>query len=323
VLGAPVMTSGWGDVGAYNQMMANLSLDKPTQFDLTNNLFSDSRDLNMTVSGPMPAASGTWVDDICDGGFSTPKLVDQIRYDFVLIVPPVDSDSLPAFALSSMPGPMASVNAHFLGNPSFSCLSDHAEVDVNLGLVRVKDKLKFNPMKPHRVEFDVVHVVDLASGGCCADWYTPQILITSPALGTQQTAFPDDGAYEGQEVSPNWSVSSGPGSGLPDLPAGFQGRVSATFQLWEDDVFGNDPYDAIPEGGDSKASDDQDVHLSFFANTGAVVRVAGAGAKWTIPLELLGNVFAGPTELFKETTGNNQDTGDNAIVRVRFAITEL
>ena len=320
--GQPIMTKDWGDAGAYNTMMANLGVDKPTQFDLTNSIFSDMRDLNMTVAGPLPAASGTWVDSICNGGFTTPQLADQIRYDYALIVPPADTDSLPAYALAE-PDPTASVDAHFLGNPSFTCLSDHAEVDVSLGLVRVADKLQFNPMKRHRVEFEVMHLIDLASGGCCADWYTPQILITSPTLGTQQTAFLDYNAFEGQEVSPLWNVASGPGSGLPDLPPGFQGRVSSTFQLWEHDVGPDDHYDSIPEGGNGGSNDDLDIHLTYFANTGNISRVAGAGANWTVPLEVLSNVFMGPTDVSRAWTGNNQDTGDNAVVSVRFVITEL
>ena len=153
-------------------MMHDLQLDHATDFDKTNTLFSDTRDMGKSVFGPDPSASGTWVSSVCTANIAK-ELNAKDRIDYALIVPPANTDELPSFAV--MKEPAASVDPHFDPNSAVvdfppltihqQCLSDHAELDVKLALTRVKDTLKYNAMKPHRVEFTLTHLKDLAGGG--------------------------------------------------------------------------------------------------------------------------------------------------------------
>ena len=145
-----------------------------------------------------------------------------------------------------------------------------------------------------------------------------------PGIGFQPASFKDDDLYEGDEVSPNWNVSSGTPF-LPDLTPNFQGTVSATVQVLESDPWGDNHYDSIPQGGNGETDDDLDVHVTLFAATGNLFQVVGA-SNWLIPVPngFIGNFNkAGQDGFYLVTTGTRQKVDDNAQVTVSFRLTEL
>ncbi|GMU06142.1 hypothetical protein [Corallococcus caeni] len=309
-----------------------LDIRKLSEFDKANTQFSETRDLARVVSGPDPMAAGTWLSSVC-----TDNVVNELnakkRLDYVLVFPSEDTLDFPAFALLN--GSTASVNPHFdptsgsedsEGNLIQQCLSDHAMVEVTVQLARVKDVVKYNPMKKHRIEYAVKQVTDLeTASGCCADWFTPRVLMTANGL-TQVNAFPD--VIEDQTIYPNWRVHTGPDnlSFFPDLAVGFSGTVNMTSAIWESDSGPNDHYDSTPESSAILAADDKDAHFTFFANSGVLRRVKGEllAMDWLTGVELLGSFMDGyENGITVETAGHDTATGDNARVRHYFNVKEL
>jgi hypothetical protein len=299
-----------------------LNISGLSQFEQTNSQFSEARDLARVASGADPQAAGTWLSPVCANTVGS-ELGAKDRIDYVLVFPAQDTPDFPTFALLN--APTASVNPHFdplsgsvdsEGNILQQCLSDHAMVDVTVNLARVKEVVKYNPMKKHRVEYAVKQVTDLeTASGCCADWYTPRVMMSANGF-TRTNSFME--FIEDQTIYPNWFVHTGPDnlSFFPDLPVGFSGTVNMTSALWEDDYGPDDHYDSIPEGNALLEVDNKDAHFSFFANSGLLRRVKGEmlAMDWLTGVELLGNFNDG----YENTT-----TGDNARVRHYINVKEL
>jgi hypothetical protein len=310
---------------AYGDMMgANfLAISERTEFEKANSTFSEARDLGRAVSGADPKASGTWLSSTCSDNVEN-ELSQKDRIDYILVFPPEDSTAFPTFAL--LKEPTASVHPHFDPDSGSQCLSDHAMVDASVSLARVKDVVKYNPAKKHRVEYSINQVTDLeTASGCCADWYTPRVFMSANG-SWRENAFWD--IVEDQTIYPGWSVRTGPSNptNFPDLPSGHTGTVSMTSSMWEWDHFGNDHYDSIPEGGASVALDDRDGHFTFSAGSGAVKRVQGEtpATDWTLELEFLGNFQDGyESGITVETEGGDAQTENNARVRHHILVKEL
>ncbi|MCP3100485.1 hypothetical protein LZ198_16575 [Myxococcus sp. K15C18031901] len=331
----PKATEADSNFPAYQDMVGPSFLDiqRRTEFEKANSLFSEARDLARTSSGPDPMATGTWLSSHCTD-LVAQELGSKNRLDYVLVFPAEDTLEFPAYAL--LKEPTASVEPHFdpdsgivIEGTSFlfsQCLSDHAMVDVGVALTKVKDFVKYNPTKPHRIEYAVKQVTDLeTASGCCADWFTPRVHMTANGF-FRENAFLD--IVEDQTIYPNWRVRTGPDNPtqFPDLPANFTGVVNMTSAIWEEDVGPNDHYDSIPEGGASLAVDDRDGHFSFFAASGLVRRVKGESSAndWLTGLELMGSFLNGyENGMSLETEGTDQDTGNNARVRHFIQLKEL
>ncbi|WP_147442045.1 hypothetical protein [Corallococcus exercitus] len=309
-----------------------LDISKRSEFDKANTQFSETRDLARAVSGPDPMAAGTWLSSVCSDNVAN-ELNTKKRLDYVLVFPAQDTLDFPTFALLN--GSTASVNPQFdptsgsedsEGHLVQQCLSDHAMVDVTVQLARVKDVAKYNPMKKHRVEYAVKQVTDLeTASGCCADWFTPRVLMTANGL-TQVNAFPN--IIENQTIYPNWLVHTGPDNlfPFPDLPVGFSGTVNMTSAVWESDQGPNDHYDSTPESSALLEADNKDAHFTFFANSGVLRRVKGEllAIDWLTGVQLLGSFMDGyENGITVETAGQDTATGDNARVRHYFNVKEL
>ncbi|RYZ44061.1 MAG: hypothetical protein EOO71_00900 [Myxococcaceae bacterium] len=324
------------DVGFahYSDMMgpSRLGISALSQFETATTLYSRTRDLAQVVSGPVPAAGGTWLSSVCTDNV-TSELSGKKRLDYVLVFPAQDTPDFPTFALLN--GSTASVNPQFdpesgtvdaEGIVTQHCLSDHAMVDVTVKLARVKDVAKYNPLKKHQVEYAVKQVTDLETeSGCCADWYTPRVLMTANGI-TRVNAFTD--VIENQTIYPNWKVNTGPGNlvPFPDLPAGFTGTVNTTAAIWEDDYGPDDHYDSTPESGAILDMDEKDAHFSFFANSGVLRRVKGEllPDDWLTSVDFLGSFMDGyENGITVETEGQDTTTGNNARVRHYFNVKEL
>ena len=307
-----------------------LDISTLSAFDMANTQFSEMRDLARVVSGPNSMAGGTWLSSVC-----TDNVVNELdakkRLDYVLVFPAQDTLDFPAFALLN--GTTASVNPHFdptsgsedsEGNLVQQCLSDHAMVDVTVQLARVKDVVKYNPMKKHRVEYAVKQVTDLeTASGCCADWFSPRVLMIANGFTKLNTFL---NINEGQTIYPNWRVHTGADSLLPDLPVGFSGAVNMTSAIWESDSGPNDHYDSTPESSAILEADDKDAHLTFFANSGVLRRAKGelTAIDWLAGVELLGSFMDGyENGITVETEGHDTATGDNARVRHYFNVKEM
>lgn len=323
-----------GGYAAYETMMGPQYLDllTPTFFERASSMFLDARDLGQSVLGVDPARSGTWLGGTCSTAVQS-ELSTKDRLDYVLVFPPETGTGFPAFALQSA---KASVAAHWdpdslfpdlaTGQPAYQCLSDHAEVRVDIALVRVADVLKYNPAKAHRVQYAIKRVTDLETeSGCCADWYSPRVYMKANGSWQVKDYLT---VIENQTIHPNWYVRTGVTwpSSLPDLPAHHQGSVLATGSVWEEDSGGNDHYDGLWEGYSSTARDDRDAHFRFDAATGALYRVKGESPleDWDTELDYLGNFQTGhPDGITYQTEGNDQQTSNNARVLHFFNVTEV
>ena len=324
------------DVGFahYTDMMGSglFNISGPGQFEQANSQFSSVRDLARVATGADSQAAGTWLSPLCANTVES-ELGAKDRIDYVLVFPPQDTADFPAFALLN--GSTASVNPQFdplsasvdsEGNITQQCLSDHAMVEVTVKLARVKDVLKYNPMKKHRVEYAVKQVIDLETqSGCCADWYTPRVMMI--ANGVNRTnAFLE--FIEDKTIYPNWSVHTGPDNFpfFPDLAVGFSGAVNMTSALWEDDYGPDDHYDTIPESNALMEMDNKDAHFTFFANSGLLRRVKGEllATDWLTGVELLGNFNDGYEHgITVETKGQDAVTDDIARVRHYINVKEV
>ncbi|NTX16117.1 hypothetical protein HUA76_35640 [Myxococcus sp. CA056] len=331
----PKATQADSNFPAYQDMVGPsfLAINQRTEFEKANTLFSEARDLARTSSGPDPMATGTWLSSQCTD-LVTDELGSKDRLDYVLVFPAEDTLEFPAYAL--LKEPTADVKPHFDPDSGFllespqqffqQCLSDHAMVDVSVALTRVKDVVKYNPAKPHRMEYAVKQVTDLETeSGCCADWFTPRVHMTANGF-FRENAFLN--VVEDQTIYPNWLVHTGPDNPtqFPDLPANFTGVVNMTSAIWEEDVGPNDHYDSIPEGGAGTTVDERDGHFSFFAGSGMVRRVKGETNPndWFMGLELMGSFLNGyENGMTLETEGKDMDTGDNARVRHYIQLKEL
>ncbi|RKG83016.1 hypothetical protein [Corallococcus terminator] len=311
-----------------------LDITGRSEFEKANTLFSEARDLARTSSGADPMATGTWLSSVCSDNVVN-ELGAKDRLDYVLVFPPAENTTdFPTFAL--LKEPTASVLPHFDPDSSIltgfpleerqQCLSDHAMVDVNVALTRVKDVVKYNRAREHRLEYSVKQVTDLeTASGCCADWFTPRVLMSVNGT-TLINSFMN--VMEDQTIYPNWSVRTGPGSpfAFPDLAAGFMGTANMTSALWEWDVGPNDHYDSIPEGGSGTTVDQKDGHFTFFGSTATVRRVKGetTASDWLSNIEILGSFMNGyENGMTLETEGEDTDTGNNARVRHYIHVKEL
>ncbi|MCK6536024.1 MAG: endonuclease/exonuclease/phosphatase family protein [Polyangiaceae bacterium] len=171
------------------------------------------------------------------------------RLDHIMVIPPQPPPGvLPAFAIPNDPEPYVIVDGH--PDPSqqgvdAECLSDHKAVIGVVPIVRIEEKLSFNPKMKH----DMAHVVQRvenhtgdSAGGAefFADHY-----VTDPANVVHKKAH--DVYEEDQDVIfPGWSVAST--AALTDI-LGFR------LLLWEDDSVGsNDEYDPTPWAGTAARS---------------------------------------------------------------------
>lgn len=313
-----------GGYAAYEAMMSKLyaGLLTPTFFERASSMFLETRDLGQSVLGVDPARSGTWLGSTCSSSVQS-ELHKMDRIDYVLVFPPDTGTGFPAFALQSA---KASVDAHLDLDSVGQCLSDHAEVRVDVALVRVADVLKYNPAKAHRVQYAIKRVTDLETeSGCCADWYSPRVYMKANGSWQQKEYL---SVIENQTIHPNWYVRTGVvwPSNLPDLPAHHQGSVLATGSVWEEDAHGDDHYDGLWEGASSTARDYRDAHFRFDAATGALYRVKGESPleDWDANLDYLGNFQNGhPDGITYQTEGNDQQTNNNARVLHFFNVTEV
>ncbi len=305
-----------------------LETDQVDAFAKANSTTSDVTDLGWKVSGPDPSLAGTWLTGNCNPTVQA-ELGGMSRLDYVLVYPPRASAGFPSFLLQSH---SSTVDAHYdpasaldpMGHPMEpKCLSDHAEVRVDVNIVRASDVLKYNAKKKHEVTYAIKTVTDLEDDdGCCADFFTTRIFMASGSTG-QVNSWPT--VIEGSTVHPNWFVHTGSPQ-LPHLAAGFAGTVRATGAVWEDDSGGNDHYDSIWEGGDSHDVDDKDAHFRFDAATGDVFTVQGEVpvSDWGINKVWLGSFLNGFEDgMTYETTGNNGDGNNNARVRHYFHVKEI
>lgn len=320
----------------YPDMLADFGLMEPTQFEETNSLFSDRRDLALRVVGPDPADSGTWLGSRCTSTVATELNIKQ-RIDYVLVFPPADTTELPAYAIKKEP--KASVDPHFDPNfvgyddssvppqPYHQCLSDHAEVKVSLSLVKVAESLTYNPAKPHRVTYTIKRVEDReTASGCCADWYSPKIyMYVNNHSKTNEYLT----VIENANINPGWYVQTG-SADLPDMSANFQGNVYMTGQVYEEDEGPDDHYDTVEET-DFFEADNRDAHFTLWTTTGEVWRVAGQvpDPDWFVKREFCGLVQDYPNGMVCETEGNLPSpqqfpgTADNAYVQHAIQVTEL
>lgn len=203
----------------------------PTGFDVLNTQMVDDKDLGALMN---PVA-GTFMGDACTVD-EIDKLPDLRRIDYILQIPP--TQEWPDWGVASA---QAEVDPNFisLSATSADCLSDHAMLEVHLELVRSSVPPAWNPMKDHLVTFTVTKLVDHASGGCCADWYTPALWLDPAGVAVSDAATPD-----GTVVYPGdtWTVAT--------VYTDHDVR-NMSVEVWEaDSGSGDDHYDVTGSGLD-------------------------------------------------------------------------
>ncbi|MBI3201317.1 MAG: endonuclease/exonuclease/phosphatase family protein [Myxococcales bacterium] len=171
------------------------------------------------------------------------------RLDHIMVIPPQPPPGvLPAFAIPDSPEPYVIVDGHPDPGQQGSdpeCLSDHKAIVGVVPIVRIEEKLSFNPKMKH----DMAHVVQRvenhtgdSAGGAefFADHY-----VTDPATVVHKKAH--DVYEEDQDVIfPAWSIGS---------TATLSETLFFRLLLWEDDsVGGNDEYDTTLWAGTAARS---------------------------------------------------------------------
>ncbi len=266
-------------LGLYGQILSHLGLLTLTPFDAANQLFTKRYDIGLGCRGQLPYSVppviptaacnpvltpdvteyiwnlppgpkwprigvGTNIaqDEYCDAlQFGTLGDVDSARYDHVLIYPAAGAPGdLPVFAIPNDPEPYVTVNSYPDPHPQGPrCFSDHKAVTAHIDLVRLKDKLSFNPNMTHEITYTMNRVENLtgdSSGG--AEFYSK--FRYTDAGGTEKPK--NYGVYKDDSdvIYPNWHVKN-------LFSGGELFRVE--FQLWEEDVVNDDPYDVTRWSG--------------------------------------------------------------------------
>jgi len=240
-------------------LFAALGLDQLTPFEQANGWLSDLHDLGSIASPAHP-------------------ILADLR---MLVVPP--ADPWPVYGIAQEPAvstevPLGSGGAEIGNGPI---------VSADLELVRTDQPGHWNPKKEHAVTYRVTQLIDHASGGCCADWFTNGIGF----LGGPLVAFSDDQTPDGTNVAPGWKASR-------DLVSG---QITATAQVWDWDTVGDDHYDVIPESGLFA----MDPYFRITHTSGLVERVDLLGQVF----DVLGTFEQSPGGLAVQTKGNSGEIG--------------
>jgi endonuclease/exonuclease/phosphatase family metal-dependent hydrolase len=202
----------------------------PTPFDMLNFQLVDEKDLGLLAS----PVQGTFMGSDC-----TVDEVDQLpslgRFDYVLAIS--GTQEWPDWAIAAADTQVDPVFLS-LGAYDAECLSDHAMVTSHVELIHSTVPPKWNPLKDHKVTFTVTKLVDHASGGCCADWYTPVLW-----LDPESKDVSDDDTDDGDTVYPGdtWNISAV----LTDHDVS-----SMNVEVWDWDAGNDDHYDMTDSGLD-------------------------------------------------------------------------
>lgn len=166
------------------------------------------------------------------------------RPDHILVIPPnPPPGTLPTFAIPNDSEPYVSVNSY--PDPGQQgadpdCFSDHKAMVAVVPIVRIEEKLSFNPNMQHSIKYAVNrvenHTGDTAGG---ASFYSV-FQVTDPY---NVTKLWETSVYEEDQdvVYPTWAVKR---------LAFDQQTLKFDFHLWEYDGVGpNDDYDSTPWAG--------------------------------------------------------------------------
>jgi hypothetical protein len=176
--------------------------------------------------------------------------------------------------------------AGFPALPNDEAISEQPLVTAAATLIRTDAPGHWNPARSHRVTYRVTRLVDHASGGCCADWFTPFIgFVNGLSYAFSNTQTPD-----GDEVIPGWSATATLGAG----------SITATVQVMEHDSGPNDHYDVVPEPGA-----ELDPFFRIDHITGQVTRVKSNGQE----VQLLGTFEQSPGGFALDTAGSTGEVG--------------
>jgi hypothetical protein len=270
---------------SYEQLKKDLGVAELTPFDQANSWLSDVYDLG--TLDPV----GTYMDGWCDEDTEL-ELAGMPRTDYIFVIPA--STPWPDFGVAADPGYSVDIH-HEPDVDEHDCLSYHAELRANIGLVPTSEPGHWNPTVDHAVTYTITQIIDHASGGCCADWFTPflGLLDVSKAYGESES-------WEGDVVYPGWSVSR---------TMSQSGVAFMELQLWEGDT-SDDHYDATP------GTDGLDPKFSFDHASGKWRRLSDAYGD----LEVLGSFEDFPGGMIVETTGKS---GETATVFHRLTAPEL
>ncbi|HTE54054.1 MAG TPA: hypothetical protein VK698_24530 [Kofleriaceae bacterium] len=223
--------------------------------------------------------ANTWLSDVHDLATLAPPDTPGTGQVHIYALPP--SATWPAFGIAQEP--IVSAVSHKV--PATGEQVGSPELTASAELIRTDAPGHWNPQKAHHVTYRVSQLVDHASGGCCADWFTDFIGF----LGGPTTSFSEDVTPEGDNVDPHWSISTDVASG----------QVIATVNVQEWDTIGDDLYDVVPETSD---------WAPFFRIThasGLVERIGFLAQLFAV----LGTFEQSPGGLAIDTTGNTGEIG--------------
>jgi hypothetical protein len=223
--------------------------------------------------------ANTWLSDLHDfGSVATPADPGLLKTHMFALPP---TDPWPAFGIAQEPIASTEVPTDAHGH----AVGEGPILSASLELVRTDQPGHWNPKKEHAVTYSVSRLIDHASGGCCADWFTTGIGF----LGSFLVPFSDDQTPDGDDVNPGWK-------GSHVLAAG---QVTATAQVWDWDAGPNDHYDVIPE------SLSWDPFFRITHTSGLVERVDLFGNL----VDVLGTFEQNPGGMAVQTKGNEGEIG--------------
>jgi hypothetical protein len=217
----------------YYNMMDILLKGFPKGLDSYTSWLNSVYDLGMVNQPPI----GTNIS----GGDCTPSIGTEIksnaRYDFIIQIPP--PQEWPDWGVAA--DPVVTVDPHYVTSiDPEECLSDHAMLMAEVGLIQTTQPNRWNVKKDHRVSFEINALVDRDDSGCCADWYTSKFYIGGASNSYSDDATPD-GAEVGSPINPGWKVST-------TLSALEQADMEV--EVWEWDAGDDDHYDVSEYGRD-------------------------------------------------------------------------
>jgi endonuclease/exonuclease/phosphatase family metal-dependent hydrolase len=219
---------------------------------LTTNVFSYAAALPANEPVWQRLGVGTHITDkaYCDQGlYNVWGDPTTGRLDHILVIPPKPPPGvLPAFVIPNDAEPYVLVDGHpdpgQQGQDS-ECFSDHKAVIGIVPIVRIEEKLSFNPKMTHDIRYVVKrvenHTGDSAGG---AEFFADQ-WVRDAAGVNHQTAH---GVFQSDSdvINPSWGVAK---------PAGNSDQLGFELALWEDDSVGpNDEYDVTPWAGTKSLS---------------------------------------------------------------------
>ncbi|MDP2324851.1 MAG: hypothetical protein Q8N51_12585, partial [Gammaproteobacteria bacterium] len=219
---------------------------------LTTNVFSYAAALPANEPVWQRLGVGTHITDkaYCDQGlYNVWGDPTTGRLDHILVIPPKPPPGvLPAFVIPNDAEPYVLVDGHpdpgQQGQDS-ECFSDHKAVIGIVPIVRIEEKLSFNPKMTHDIRYVVKrvenHTGDSAGG---AEFFADQ-WVRDAAGVNHQTAH---GVFQSDSdvINPNWGVTK---------PAGNSDQLGFELALWEDDSVGpNDEYDTTLWAGTKSLS---------------------------------------------------------------------